>query len=158
MKKPWDKLPNETDEQYARFLLYRNIGPKRSMRKAYARYLREYDGFRGGSERLHVPGNWIANCRDLFWTERAFAWDVRNLAAYGGKVASLHAAAVAQVARKNLRWAKRLNPGDKGWPDLMRSMMQVQAFLTPELVRGIQDRNQSANEPVAAVNADDGVE
>lgn len=153
MAAPWDKVPGETDESYTRFLLYRNIGPTRSLRRAYFLYLREYDGFRGVMKGVRPPGSWQEECRDNFWPERAAAWDVRNLTAYGSKVAALHAEAVAVVARKNLRYAGAMKPGDDGWLDLMASMKVVAAFLSPELVRGIERRNQSARKPPATAGA-----
>jgi hypothetical protein len=140
----WDRLPAETDEAYARFLIYRNLGIGRSFRRAYRHYLRECDGYTGGLERLHVPGSWRKDARAYFWAERAAAWDVRNLAAYGAKVAALHARAVEKVAKKNLRHAGTLTPADEAWPALMASLKVVQAFLSPEVVKGVQDRFQPA--------------
>ena len=100
-QRPWDRLPAEPDEAYARFLIYRNLGTGRSFRKAYRHYLRECDGYTGGLKRLHVPGSWRPDAKAYFWAERASAWDVRNLAAYGAKVAAL------ARRRPSPRWPRR---------------------------------------------------
>jgi hypothetical protein len=143
-EQPWDRLPDESDESYSRFLHYRNLGLCRSYRKAYRQYLAESDGYTGGVKGLHVPGFWYREAKHYFWVERSSAWDVRNLSAYGARVAALHAEAVAQIARKNLRAAGRSAPGGDDWQDLMASMRVVAAFLSPELVKGVQDRFKPA--------------
>lgn len=150
MAEPWDQLPGEDNTAYARFLMYRNLGPTRSLRKAYQHYLRVYDGFTGGTKRLNIPGNWHANCADHFWVSRAAAWDIRNLSTYGNRLACLHVATITRMAQKNARFAARLNPGDDGWTDLVASVRVVADFLTPDVVRGIQDRNQPARAAVLA--------
>ncbi len=142
MAESWDKLPGESDEAYARFLIYRNVGPRRSLKRAYLHYLRVYDEFTGGTKRLHVPGSWHADCASNFWCDRAVAWDIRNLSAYGARVAVLHVRAVAILAEKNARHAVKLAPGDDGFSDLLASMRTVAEFLTPEVVRGIAERNK----------------
>jgi hypothetical protein len=141
---PWDRAPGESDDSYARFLYYRNAGVRRSFRKAYRQYLADGDGYTGGVRGLHVPGSWFRDSKEYFWVERVGAWDVRNLSAYGARVAALHAEAIAQIARKNLRAAGRSAPGEDDWQDLMASMRVVAAFLSPEVVKGVQDRFKPA--------------
>ena len=148
MPEPWDRLPNETPPAYARFLMYRNLGPRRSLRRAYLHDLRVSDGYTGGVKRLHVPGQWYADCAANFWVDRAAAWDVRNLTAYGARLAVLHTRAVTTIAEKNARHAAKLNPGDDGWTDLIASMKLVAEFLTPDIIRAIQERNKPAGAPV----------
>lgn len=152
----WEQMTGESDESFARFLMYRNLGPSRSMRKAYLRYLQEADGFTGGAKRLHIPGQWQRDSSNFFWVERAAAWDVRNLQAYGGRLAVLHTQAMVELAKKNCRYARRLKPGDDGYADMLRSVQVVAAFLTPEFVKGIADEGREPRR-VAAAAADDGV-
>lgn len=141
---PWEKLPAESDESYSRFLYYRNAGVRRSFRRAYRQWLADGDGYTGGIRGLHVPGTWTRDSQAYFWKERAAAWDVRNLSAYGARIAALHAEAVTRVAEKNLRWVGRTDPDDAAWPDVMASMRVVAQFLSPELVKGVQDRFKPA--------------
>lgn len=147
MPAPWDKLKAESDESYARFLMYRNLGPGRSIRRAYHQYLQRFDGFTGGTKRLHVPGSWTSEAADHGWVSRAQAWDVRNLTAYGAKVAVLHVLTVKRLAEKNRRALGRLEPGDDGYTDVLAGIRVVADFLTPDVVRGIAEQNQPAPEP-----------
>lgn len=144
MADSWSKLPAESDEAYSRFLIYRNLGPCRSIRRAYFRYLQEYDGYRGGIKGINPPHNWRAECAEYFWVERSAAWDVRNLSAYGARIAVLHVQAMTKVAEKSVRYAKRLEPGDEGWGDLLDSIRLVAEFLTPDVIRAIQERSKPA--------------
>ena len=148
MAEPWDKLSSESNEAYSRFLIYRNIGPRRSLKRAYLHYLRVYDEFAGGPKRLHVPGQWHADSANNSWRDRATAWDIRNLSKYGASVAVLHVRAIAILAGKNARYAERLKPGDNGYSDLLASIRTVAEFLTPEVVRGIQEHNKPAGTAV----------
>jgi len=156
MADPWAQLPGESDESYARFLIYRNLGPKRSLRKGYLHYLRAYDGYAGGVKGLHPPGCWYEDSGGHFWVDRAAAWDIRNLVAYGSKVAVLHVRAVTLMAEKNLRAVSRLSPGDDGWSGLVASMRLVSDFFTPDVVRGIQDRNQPARPALVPAGSERG--
>lgn len=139
MNRPWDQQPGESDERYTRFLLYRNIGPSRSLRKAYYHYLQEYDGFRGPIKGVRPPHQWAADSSQWGWVARSSAWDVHNLTGHGSRIVALHFQAMTKVAEKNLKWAARLDPGDDGFADLIRSMQMIQNMLTPDLVRGIKD-------------------
>ena len=89
------------------------------------------------------------------WANRAAAWDVRNLSVYGARMAALHVAAVTRIAEKNARWAARLNPTDAGWSALVASVRVVAEFLTPEVVRGIQERNKPARPAAVPAGSDD---
>jgi hypothetical protein len=68
MSTAWDVLPSEPISWYARFVAYRDLGPKRSLLAAYyadapARAARDIpQAWRDAHERWH-------------WRERAIAWD-----------------------------------------------------------------------------------
>lgn len=158
MAAAWEQEPAEDADSYARFLVYRNCGPTRSLRKAYFRYLQAYDGYTGGTERLHVPGTWHKDCVEHQWVNRAAAWDVANLVSHGARLVALHAGTVLQIAKKNARAARRLKPGDDGWDDLCKSTKLVQEWLTPEVVRGVQERGRGVGRKSVRAGGDDGVE
>jgi hypothetical protein len=153
---PWEQLPGESVEAYARFLYYRNCGFGRSFRKAYRKYLQATDGYTGGVRGLQPPGCWVRDAGDHFWKSRARAWDLRNLHTYGGRVAVLHTQALVSIAEKNARCARRMSPGDDGWPHLISSVRLVQEYLTPEVMRGQRERGRAGRESVPAAG-DDGV-
>jgi hypothetical protein len=61
-RKPWDQLEGESDESYARFLIYRSLGPARTL-------LLGYIAFRGNASNQkkpphHAPKIWQEN----YWT------------------------------------------------------------------------------------------
>ena len=148
---PWDRIEGESQEAYVRFLVYRNMGPRRTLDKAYRKFLKEfYDGVEV-HEKTRAPGSWQDDSVGHFWGERASAWDIRNLSAYGTKVAALHCEAVARLAAKNLRALAQLEPGDAGWRDLLDGMKVVAVFLSPELVSATESRiKPTRRAPVAA--------
>lgn len=143
MREPWDQLPDESNESYARFIAYRNCGPKRSLRLAYWRYSVKFQGYRGSFKRLRISGTWYADCRRFGWVERATAWDVHNLVVYGARIAVLHVQALVKLAEKNLRLTEKLNPGDDEFKMLLQSMEHVGRFITPYIIQAIQERYQS---------------
>lgn len=149
MAEPWDRTPRESAEAYTRFLLYRNLGPGRSLRKAHRAYQRTRDPGAGGNEPLHLPGHWTAESAEHRWVERAALWDVRNIRAYGARLAVLHVQAMTKVAEKNARYAGRLSPGDDGWADLVASLRLIAAVITPELVRDVS-QGPPADRPAPA--------
>lgn len=156
---PWAQLPGEDAEAYRRFLCYRNVGIRRSLRRAYLHYLRAYDGYSGSPNGIrHLAPQWLADSKAFFWKDRATAWDIRNLHAYGGRVAVLHMQAMTMIAAKNARAAARLEPGDDGWADLIASVKLVAEFLTPDIVRGIQDRYKPAGKSAVPIGGRDAVE
>ena len=148
---PWDRIEGESQEAYVRFLVYRNMGPRRTLDKAYRKFLREfYDGVEV-HEKTRAPGSWQDDSVGHFWGERASAWDIRNLSAYGTKVAALHCEAVARLAAKTLRALAQTDPGDPGWRDILEGMKVVVVFLSPELVSAIESRiKPTRRAPVAA--------
>jgi hypothetical protein len=152
---PWDRLSDEPPESYARFLYYRNIGPTRSLRRAYREYLAETDGFTGGNKRLHVPGHWTRDATRHYWVERAGLWDCRQLAQHGGQIAALHLAGLTKVARKNLSAAARYRPGDEAWQDVLAGFRTVATLLNPEVLRAVADRAAPARPAPAAAGESD---
>jgi hypothetical protein len=66
--KPWDQLPEETDKQFAAFLVYLNLGANRTVKKAI-----EEVGKRGKTNGQRSWDNYAASNR---WLERASAYDI----------------------------------------------------------------------------------
>jgi hypothetical protein len=145
----WERLSAENSEAYARFLIYKDLGPCRGLKKAYLEYLRRYDGFTGDAKRLHVPGQWYDDSRFHSWVDRAAAWDVYCLARYGAGIAALHVTALRRLAERNARLAGKLKPGDDGFADLLASVRLVAEVMTPDVVREIAERHRQPAAPGA---------
>lgn len=101
--KPWDRLPDEPVAAYTRFLIYRSMGPGRSVEAAYTTYAGPPE--EGGRRR--VPGQWERDCATFRWVERASAWDVENLAETGKQAVLSFVAAIEVATAKALRALKR---------------------------------------------------
>lgn len=160
MKEPWDRLTNETEDAYSHFLIYRNLGFARSLKRAYFRYLQMDDEYQGGIERISVPGSWRKECMNNFWQQRATSWDIQNLHTYGSRLAVLYTQAITKMAEKCVRLSGSKNPGDKEWPDLIDTVGVVRDYLTPDVVKGIADRSKQSGPaalPVHAEVIDDGI-
>ncbi len=67
----WERLPGEPARWYRRFVLYRDLGPQRTLAEAHAAAAR--------AERLaqpRLPARWTQIAGVWRWHERAQAWDV----------------------------------------------------------------------------------
>lgn len=161
-KEPWDQLEGESDDAYTRFLIYRNLGPNRSLRKGYHRFLQLHDGFTGRKERLNIPGTWTANSSEFEWGTRCAAWDIRNLHVQGARVVNLHTQAVVMIARKLVRLADKVEIESQGWENVLETLRTLNEYLSPEVVRGIKERCNKRREPAvsggSSADAGDGIE
>src|SRR4051812_42744623 len=73
----WAQQPVESDAAYARFLIYRNLGPERSLRSAFVAAM---GGPQKAAKRLQrLPGHWMRDSQRWNWTQRAKCWDVWTL-------------------------------------------------------------------------------
>ncbi len=73
--RPWEQLPGESDAEYARFLIYLNLGPSRNLIRAYKHYLG--GEFPPGLRK--APGSYREEARRWDWRRRAERTDVIRL-------------------------------------------------------------------------------
>ncbi|MFA6258784.1 MAG: hypothetical protein WCX79_03745 [Candidatus Paceibacterota bacterium] len=66
---PWDRLDREPSEQYIRFCVYRDLGPGRTIGKAYAKLCEEYGKAGCGPRRLEKIATRYK------WVKRSRAYD-----------------------------------------------------------------------------------
>jgi hypothetical protein len=137
--RPWDQLPGESNESYARFLLYRNLGIRRSLKRAYAKMLADADLFSGDPRKLHLPANWRSDSSAHRWVARSSAWDLHHLAMHGSRVALLHIQAMLNITKKYLKATEEYKIGDDEWDNVLATSRHVAQFLTPEIVRDIEE-------------------
>jgi hypothetical protein len=71
----WERKPDEPARWYARFEVYRLLGPSRSMEAAY-RSVTE------GSKRKRAVARWYLAAKEWQWKDRAEAWDAVERARY----------------------------------------------------------------------------
>src|SRR5262249_35861888 len=76
----WAQRDGEPDAAYAHFLLYRDLGPARSLDEAYRQWVRLHDPDRSGQFQRR-PGSWIEDSSRWDWPDRADAWDLSKVVA-----------------------------------------------------------------------------
>jgi hypothetical protein len=124
----WDRQPEESAVLYTQFLVYRDLGPARSLDRAYRSYLRRFDlgEVRKGAR---APGSWQEASVRFSWTERSELWDVWRIETYGKRIAPLFTAALERVTRRLFEAAGQMKPGQKGWRDVLDTLDRVAAQL-----------------------------
>ena len=74
---PWLQLDDESGKAYIAFCVYRDMGPQRSIRKAYIAQLPPYRYTKHGRKRYSrlLPGRWAMWSSKFAWHKRALAFD-----------------------------------------------------------------------------------
>lgn len=134
---PWDQQASESDTQYAQFLTYRDLGPSRSLRRAYRLCFQRDE--RAGRAPKGPSGAFKEAATRHRWAERAGAWDLRNLRAYGRRVAPLFVHSLELLARKGEAAARRFRPGEPGWSDVLATANLLGKLLEPARQAGALD-------------------
>jgi len=80
----WEQRDGEPDAAYAHFLVYRDLGPARSLDAAYAAW-RRLGPAGPAAERRETPAlspaNWHRESKQWSWGDRADAWDLSKVLA-----------------------------------------------------------------------------
>lgn len=121
----WDKRESESDEAYVRFLVYRNLGPARSIDKAYAATNR--------SKAKRASGQWNEDSITHEWTKRAVAWDIAQLSQLPAETTTIILEAIKEFARKTLHAAS----GDEYKPkgrEVRENILVIAALVSPEII------------------------
>lgn len=67
---PWEQLPGESELQFSWFDCYKNLGPERSIARAYSMWYSTH-----GKVRPKSSGEWNRAAKTFLWEERASLWD-----------------------------------------------------------------------------------
>jgi hypothetical protein len=134
----WDQLPNEPDAAYNRFLVYRNLGPSRSLQSAWDA---QKVSNRGKSGR--VSGQWQKDSADYQWVERANAWDGYQLQQAGAATVHNWINILSGIAGKTL---EAINEGVKpdNWSGVIQSAQVLGAHISPEAVNALAELYRSS--------------
>lgn len=148
---PWAQRPDESDEAYARFLLYRNLGPGRSLQLAYRTYLKTFrnavpDATKG-NKKPQVPGHWGDDSARHKWGDRAAAWDIAQLERQGPELARLWAGILVAAATKAAQ--KLAEPGcqPKDFMQALAVVDRLAPYLTPDALKHLQPTPDGPGEP-----------
>lgn len=74
MPDPWERLEDEPKNAYDAFLVYRDLGPSRTIAAAYGAFVRMRKG-RSGRPPKRPSGQWQAWSVKFDWGDRVEAWD-----------------------------------------------------------------------------------
>lgn len=153
-KYKWDRLAVEDDLDYSYFLVFRNLGPRRTLRAAYRHFAASF----GNAQKtplsgVNVPEKWKSLRRDNRWVERAAAWDVHCLKSVGCRVAVNQSQAILSLSREAVRAARKVHIDPEQTAELLDVMRTIQGYLTPETVAAVAMNAAPLPEEPAEVEA-----
>lgn len=136
---PWDQLPGEPPEAYARFLIYRNLGPARSLDAAYK--IANVGKRRKSSER---SGTWQENATAHRWRERAARWDVAQLSVVVPEATGLIFQSIAEYAKIILEALQERKHTPRTWAELKDGLVVLSTLVSPDVIAAATDHAQPA--------------
>ncbi len=118
MADPWDQLDNEPDIVYKRFLIYRNLGVRRTLPRANEVWAQmEMDAGVAPAEATCTWGNYSSR---YHWWDRAQAWDIAMLKEQGRRLAAKHMAYLeALLERMHAALVANPDAAPKTWTELL---------------------------------------
>lgn len=133
----WNQLDGEDAADYAKFLVYRNLGPGRSLDRAYRAYRRRRVTKSGAP--LQAPGSWAKLSVRYEWVNRASRWDVYHLEQAVPEVVSTIFALIGEFARKTLESVQSGAVSPRNWDDVLRAIDGLTALVSPEAAAAALD-------------------
>ncbi len=132
-RNPWEQLDGEPNEAYARFLVYRNLGPARSVLLAYAS-LRSAAPRSKDKPTQRAPRIWWENYRAFQWKDRAAAWDVSQMANAVPEAATTIFKLMGETARACLAEVANGNIKPQSFVELKDMVVILGNFISPEVI------------------------
>jgi hypothetical protein len=131
---PYERQLNESTKAFAAFAAFRDLGPDRSVLKAYRQET-------GKKQARQPSGLWLGWARTHDWHERAAAWDryvdqeqQRAQVRARKDMAERHAKAAMGLQEKAIRRLMSMQPNDLGPGDVLRYL--IEAAKLERLARG----------------------
>lgn len=154
---PWEQREDESDAAYARFLVYRNLGPARSLDAAYALVATKRVKSRGSPKidtARRASGQWVQDSAAFDWAARATAWDVQVLTEVGRRAVVNFIHALELVSLKTLN--ELLNPKRRpaNWHQLMEAVNLLGSFIPAETVAALQSDAAEHRTPAIGATPD----
>lgn len=134
MSDPWDQLPGESPESYARFLTFRNLGPGRSLALACNIHT-------SAAKRRKTPyasGTWQDDSAKNEWVARATAWDIHQISAQGDELARLWVGILVSAATKAAQKLADPRCKPKDFAQALSVVEKLSPYLTPDVLRSLQ--------------------
>ncbi len=142
-RKAWQQLAGESNEAYARFLAFRDLGPTRTILLAYAS-LRPGATQSENEPALRVTRIWWENFRVYHWKDRAAAWDVSQMASAVPEAATTIVTLLGETARVCLAEVANGNIKPKDFAELKDMVVILGNLISPEVIRTTIDHAGNA--------------
>lgn len=133
-RKAWEQLDNEPDEAYVRFLVYRNLGPARTLDLAYAAA-----NVNKRKRSASASGQWREDSTTYHWRERAARWDVSQLSQVVPETAGLIFESIKEYARIVLGELQTGKHKPRKWAEVKDSLVTLAQFVSPEVITSAID-------------------
>jgi hypothetical protein len=133
---PWERRPGEPKTAYARFLIYRNLGPARSLAEAQKLATKSH------KKPTKVAGSWSDESARWGWVERAHDWDISRLAQQGEEAVVVFIALVRLAVQQSLAALKTMQP--KTWQELLNAIQLLSSFIPNETIQRLAEQGQYA--------------
>ena len=138
----WEIQEGEPEEWYANFLLYRNLGPSRSLDKAY-RSVSE------SNKDKEASGGWAAACAEWKWVKRAVQWDIHHLSQEGARAVLAFSSAVTVASVKSLQALTKHEPAS--WSEAIDALKALRGIISDEVIKAVElCRDIQVQEPIIA--------
>jgi hypothetical protein len=133
-RKPWEQLDTESNAAYVRFLSYRNLGPLRTLQKAYETHQADQPAKKRNKSQAPT-GVWTDDSTAYNWRERATAWDVANLLQEGEQAATFYVGAMRKHARKVYESLDQLDP--ERYDDAIKGLELLAKLFPPDVLAAL---------------------
>jgi hypothetical protein len=150
-RKPWDKLPEEPDEAYARFLVFRNLGVGRTIDAAYATIrtsaanrAKSRKGKKSAKSTTRASGQWFKDAATFHWAERAAAWDVEMLRVVVPETITAIFQAIDEFAKVTIETLRSGKVKPRTWVQAIGAITILAGFISPETARSAMDQLRHA--------------
>lgn len=151
--RPWERQGTETALSYAKFELFRDLGPTRQIKAAFDLW----QAARTERTRYDTLQSWQQLASRLQWYSRAREFDVLNFGNRGFNVVALFMQALEAAATKLV---KELETNDRvkpiNWYEAINGLATIGAFIPAETVAGLSDHARSGGATVPAIGATSG--
>jgi hypothetical protein len=139
--KAWDQLPGESNSAYARFLIYRNLGPARTLDAAYQSTVEK------SKKKQSISGQWTKDSTVFDWIRRADAWDIDILRTNGRKVVLLFIRGLERVVTKSVATLEKDGIEPETWSAAVNALHTVGQYIPAEASREVQSDRDADREP-----------
>jgi hypothetical protein len=136
----WEQREDESDAAYVRFLIYRSLGPARSLVAAYQvvepKATKRNKKQQGNNQQ--VSGQWTKDSAQFDWPARASAWDVQMLTEVGRETVINFLNALKLASEKTVAALSNEKIRPTSWRAALEAVILLGSFIPSETVARIQ--------------------